>query len=168
MGTLMKDVMLDVETLGTKSTAAIIQIGACYFDRETGEIGDKFKSGSKHMSEVDFRVRIGKAMRRGDVDDIGDAASPFVTQAASKARRHFEFIKKQAEDVRLFEAEIQKALDKAKASGDTVMIKNLTRQLEKVRSEGVSVNTAISYLPRIYRIDRKFTKRQTLQVFIRG
>jgi hypothetical protein len=43
MGTLMKDVMLDVETLGTKSTAAIIQIGACYFDRETGEIGDKFK-----------------------------------------------------------------------------------------------------------------------------
>jgi hypothetical protein len=39
----MKDMMLDVETLGTRATTAIIQIGACYFDRETGEIGDVFK-----------------------------------------------------------------------------------------------------------------------------
>ena len=39
----MKDVMIDLETLGTKSTAAIVQIGACYFDRETGEIGQTLK-----------------------------------------------------------------------------------------------------------------------------
>lgn len=39
---MMKDVMLDLETLGTRSTSAIIQIGACYFDRDTGEIGDTF------------------------------------------------------------------------------------------------------------------------------
>lgn len=38
----MKDVMLDLETLGTKHDAAIIQIGACYFDRKTGEIGRGF------------------------------------------------------------------------------------------------------------------------------
>ena len=38
----MKDVMIDIETLGTRTTSAIIQIGACYFDRETGEIGDGF------------------------------------------------------------------------------------------------------------------------------
>ena len=132
------------------------------------QIKDKFKSNKQYMSEVDFRVRIGKAMRRGDVDEVGDAASPFVSQAASKARRHFEFIKKQAEDVRLFEAEIQKALDKAKASGDTAMIKNLTRQLEKVRSEGVSVNTAVSYLPRIYRIDRIMRDPQRFVGIIRS
>jgi len=39
---MMKDVMLDLETLGTRSTSAIIQIGACYFDRDTGEIGQTF------------------------------------------------------------------------------------------------------------------------------
>ena len=34
----MKDVMVDLETLGNTSTAAIIQIGACVFDTEgTGE-----------------------------------------------------------------------------------------------------------------------------------
>jgi DNA polymerase III epsilon subunit-like protein len=40
--TNMKDVMLDLETLGTRHDAMIIQIGACYFDRNTGEIGDIF------------------------------------------------------------------------------------------------------------------------------
>lgn len=38
----MKDVMVDIETMGTRSTSLILQIGACYFDRETGEIGDTF------------------------------------------------------------------------------------------------------------------------------
>lgn len=36
------DVMIDIETLGTRPTSAIVQIGACYFDRETGEIGETF------------------------------------------------------------------------------------------------------------------------------
>lgn len=35
--------MLDLETLGTRHDALIIQIGACYFDRMTGEIGETFK-----------------------------------------------------------------------------------------------------------------------------
>ncbi len=34
--------MLDLETLGTRYNAAIIQIGACYFDRMTGETGKEF------------------------------------------------------------------------------------------------------------------------------
>lgn len=38
----MKDVMIDIETLGTRATSAIVQIGACYFDRKTGEIGEEF------------------------------------------------------------------------------------------------------------------------------
>ena len=37
----MKDVMIDLETLGTCNNAVIIQIGACYFDRATGKIGKK-------------------------------------------------------------------------------------------------------------------------------
>lgn len=35
--------MIDIETMGTRSTSMIVQIGACYFDRETGEIGETFK-----------------------------------------------------------------------------------------------------------------------------
>lgn len=38
----MLDLMVDIETLGTGSNALIIQIGACYFDRLTGQIGDTF------------------------------------------------------------------------------------------------------------------------------
>lgn len=37
----MKDLMLDIETLGTSYNAVITQMGACYFDRQGG-IGDKF------------------------------------------------------------------------------------------------------------------------------
>ncbi len=38
----MKDLMIDIETLGTHSDAAILSIGAAMFDRHTGEIGDTF------------------------------------------------------------------------------------------------------------------------------
>lgn len=38
----MKDLMIDIETLDTLPTSAILSIGAVYFDRETGEISDKF------------------------------------------------------------------------------------------------------------------------------
>lgn len=34
--------MIDIETLGTRTTSQIVQIGACYFDRNTGEIGKEF------------------------------------------------------------------------------------------------------------------------------
>lgn len=38
----MKDMMVDIETLGTSHDAVITQIGACYFDRHSGEIGKEF------------------------------------------------------------------------------------------------------------------------------
>ncbi len=38
----MNDVMLDLETLGTRHDAMIISIGAVYFERETGLIGPGF------------------------------------------------------------------------------------------------------------------------------
>lgn len=38
----MNDLMLDIETLGTRPTSVICQLGACYFDRNTGKVGDKF------------------------------------------------------------------------------------------------------------------------------
>lgn len=40
----MKDIMIDLETLGTRHDAMVISIGACYFDRRTGEIGRAFSA----------------------------------------------------------------------------------------------------------------------------
>lgn len=48
----MKDVMIDLETLGVSTNAPIIQIGACYFDRFTGEIGKIFKVNVNLKSAV--------------------------------------------------------------------------------------------------------------------
>lgn len=118
------------------------------------QIKDKFASGPRALSEVDFRIRTGKAMRRGDVDNVGDAASPFVTQAAAAARKQFNLIKKNAEEVRLFEKEIEEALSRARAAGDNARVSMLTSKLRQIQSEGVSVNTAESYLPRLYRVDK--------------
>lgn len=38
----MIHIMLDIETMGVSSNAAIMSIGACYFEPSTGEIGDTF------------------------------------------------------------------------------------------------------------------------------
>lgn len=48
----MKDVMLDLETLGNGKDKCVVQIGACYFDRETGEIGETFKVNVDARSHV--------------------------------------------------------------------------------------------------------------------
>ena len=49
----MEDLMLDIETMGNRSTSAIIQIGACYFDRVTGEIGETFLENILLKSSVE-------------------------------------------------------------------------------------------------------------------
>lgn len=55
----MKDVMVDLETFGSGKNACIVQIGAVYFDRVTGELGDEFKinvdarSAVKSGAEID-------------------------------------------------------------------------------------------------------------------
>lgn len=51
----MKDVMIDIETMGVRSTSMIVQIGACYFDRETGEVGRTFKTNIQHNTD-DFTI----------------------------------------------------------------------------------------------------------------
>lgn len=48
----MKDIMLDLETFGNGKNACIVQIGACYFDRVTGEIGFTFKVNVDARSSV--------------------------------------------------------------------------------------------------------------------
>lgn len=43
--------MLDLETLGTSHDALIVQIGVCFFDPETGEIGSTFETTVMPLSD---------------------------------------------------------------------------------------------------------------------
>lgn len=113
--------------------------------------------GGDELGEVQFRNRVAMAMRRGDVDEMGDAASPYVTQAAKKYRETFDFIKKQAEEVGLFERELQKQIDEAI---EPAVKAELQAKLKKLRQEGVTANNATSYLPRIYRVDKIMDNQQ--------
>lgn len=54
----MKDVMLDLETFGVNKQAVIVQIGACFFDRVTGEIGETFKVNVNPESAVKAGCRM--------------------------------------------------------------------------------------------------------------
>ncbi len=113
-----------------------------------------FKRHDGSLSEVQFRARVGMAMRRNDLDPIQDVATPHVNRAAKAYRKVFEKVKSEANSVRLFEAEIAADIARATAKGDTVLVAELQQNLLRLRNEGVTVNTAASYLPRIYRIDR--------------
>lgn len=113
-----------------------------------------FKRHDGSLSEVQFRARVGMAMRRNDTDPINDVATPHVNRAAKAYRKVFEKVKKEANSVRLFEAELADDIAKATARGDSVLVAELQQSLKRLREEGVTVNTAASYLPRIYRIDK--------------
>jgi hypothetical protein len=49
---IKNEVMVDIETFGNGKYACIVQIGACYFDRDTGEIRETFKANIDARSSV--------------------------------------------------------------------------------------------------------------------
>ena len=65
----MKDLMIDLETLGSSNDAVIVQIGACYFDRHTAEIGNTFKQN----------IDINSCLREGFAVD-GDTIKWWMTE----------------------------------------------------------------------------------------
>jgi len=132
---------------------------------------DKFSAfqgrGSSHLTEADFRIRVAKAMRRGDVDSVSDMATPHVETVAQRARQHFEFIKGEATSVRLFETQIRKAITAARASDDTRRVAELEAKLASIQENGVFLNNAQSYLPRIYRIDKILAEEARFRAILR-
>lgn len=50
------DLMVDLETLATGPDACVVQIGACYFDRYTGEVGETFKANILPTSPGNGRI----------------------------------------------------------------------------------------------------------------
>jgi len=55
----MDNLMVDIESLGTKLNSVITQIGACYFSKE-GEIGDKFLVNIDIQTCLDLGLEIQK------------------------------------------------------------------------------------------------------------
>ena len=118
------------------------------------EYGKTKFSSVDHLTETEFRIRVSKAMRRGDVDRTGDEVSEFVTEAVTGYRRLFNFIKDEATKARLFEKELQESLEAAKRAGNKAAVIRIQKNIDRVKEQGVTPNTAPSYLPRIYRIDK--------------
>lgn len=123
------------------------------FEMMKMNLSDTFR-GTTELTEVQFRQRIGMAMRRGDADQMNDAASSYVTQAARGYRDVFNFIRDQAQSVRLYEKQLMADIEAARIAGNTAEVGRLERALTKLQLEGVTPNTAPSYLPRIYRVDK--------------
>lgn len=117
-------------------------------------VSDKFNRAGSHMTEAQFRNRVAKAMRRGDVDNVGDEASEFVTAAAGQYRKVFDLVKKEANNVRLFERQLSEDIAKAKAAKNVNRVKQLEEAMAKLQEQGVTANNALSYVPRIFRVDK--------------
>jgi hypothetical protein len=121
--------------------------------------GKDFIQRNQTLSEFGFRERVAKAMRNGDVDEVVDSATPFVNQAAQGYRKHFNKIKENAEEVKLFEIELGKkikGLEIAVAEGKATaeQLAQAKARLVQLRQQGVLLNTATGYVPRVPRIDK--------------
>lgn len=66
---MFNDLMLDLETLGTRAGCPVVAVGACFFDIQTGEIGQTF----------DAAIDITDALRFGKAD--GDTFKWWLTQS---------------------------------------------------------------------------------------
>ena len=124
-----------------------------------GQKSADFIKRTKTLSEVGFRERVSKAIRNGGVDEVSDNATPHVTKAAQGYKKLFDGIKKEANDVKLFEIQIRKEIKglkelvaKGKARPDQVM--EAERRLASLKQGGVLLNTALGYVPKLVRIDK--------------
>lgn len=73
----MLDIMLDIETMGNGSEAAIISIGACYFEPQTGEIGGAFYKQVNLESSVESGLLMDASTVMWWMKQSDDARSKF-------------------------------------------------------------------------------------------
>lgn len=122
--------------------------------------GKDFIQRNNTLSEFGFRERVAKAMRNGDADEVIDSATPYVNQAATSYRKHFDKIKANAEEVKLFEIDLAKKIRGLEinvadgVAGATEALATAKSRLRQLREQGVLLNTALGYVPRVPRIDK--------------
>jgi hypothetical protein len=93
-----KDLMLDIETLDTIKSGIILQIGACYFNRYSGEILEKFSTNIDIKSSLERGFTVGadtikfwmsqgeearKSVFEGEAQHVFDAMNDFNKFASS-------------------------------------------------------------------------------------
>jgi len=83
----MNDVMLDIETLGTKPGSAIVQVAAVRFDRKTG-VSDEVKPNQVHCRHFDRYVDLESNLKLGLTMDAGTVE--WWLQQDDEARKIFE------------------------------------------------------------------------------
>ena len=133
------------------------------------QIKDRFNRQADSITEFEFRQRVGKAMRRNDTDQMDDAATPFVNQAARTSRELLDLLADEATRLRMFEDQAARALASARAMDepDPNLIAKLERRIADIQANGINVNTAESYLPRMYRIDKIEARSDEFKAILR-
>jgi len=123
-------------------------------------IGAAITRPKNMLNEAEFRIRVGKGLKNGDVDEIVDAATPFVNKAITAYRKQFDHVKTQAESVDLFRRQLNAKLVAAKNADNTEQVRVIEAAIVRLNKEGITPNTAPSYLPRVYRVDKIMENEQ--------
>lgn len=123
-------------------------------------IGAAITRPKNMLNEAEFRIRVGKGLKNGDVDEAVDAATPFVNKAITAYRKQFDHVKTQAESVDLFRRQLNAKLVAAKNADNTEQVRVIEAAIVRLNKEGVTPNTAPSYLPRVYRVDKIMENEQ--------
>lgn len=101
----MKNVMLDLETMGTSTDAAIIAIGACEFDIKTQEVGEKFYHVVDLQSSVDAGLTLDASTVIWWMKQSDQARKEFQCEGINLSRALVEFthwIGEGAKDVKIW------------------------------------------------------------------
>ncbi|MBB4235080.1 3'-5' exonuclease [Rhizobium esperanzae] len=69
----MRDLMIDIETLGTEPGSVVLSIGAVTFDAETEEFGEEFYAAIDPQSAVDVGLTIDVSTLKWWMDQSEDA-----------------------------------------------------------------------------------------------
>lgn len=132
-------------------------------------INDLVGQRGPFLSQGEFRVRVSMAMRRGDKDAVDDSVTPYVNNSARELRKHFNDIRDEAVNVRLFERQAQKviaglrkqiseATDPAKKTALQDQLNTALANLKRMRTHGVNVGG--EYLTRIFRQDKVLANQE--------
>jgi len=143
-------------------------------------IGDKLGKGGNHLTEYEFRVRIKKALANGDKDTLADGATPFIERSVKEYRKTLNYVKDQAESVQLFQKQVGKQIKTLKAKLSDVnltpaqklaiqdQLANAQQRLKDIKANGVNLNNGLSYVPRIWRVDKLIANEQSFKSIIRS
>lgn len=81
------DLMLDLETMGTGADAVIVQIGACFFDRNTGVIHREFSINVEERSCIDLGLTVTLATKEWWAEQSQEARDGLLDPAPVKLNK---------------------------------------------------------------------------------